>query len=74
VAGIRTPQPISEWKRHAQVTAHFARSPAIWEKHYRDVQIRVRCRKEVYMLQTRNGKRTGAGAVRIRWTWLTKAY
>jgi pyruvate,orthophosphate dikinase len=68
VAGIRTPQPIRELERimpHAyrqlrQITSRL-------ERHYRDVQdfeFTIQD-DELYMLQTRNGKRTGHAAVVI---------
>jgi pyruvate,orthophosphate dikinase len=68
VAGIRTPQAISEleqvmpeaYKQLREITANL-------EKHYRDVQDFEFTIEEgkLYMLQTRNGKRTGPAAVRI---------
>jgi pyruvate,orthophosphate dikinase len=68
VAGIRTPQPISEleqvmpeaYKQLREITSSL-------EKHYRDVQDFEFTIEEgkLYMLQTRNGKRTGPAAVRI---------
>ncbi|MBV9779783.1 MAG: pyruvate, phosphate dikinase [Acidobacteriaceae bacterium] len=68
VAGIRTPQPIAEleqvmpeaYKQLREITANL-------EKHYRDVQDFEFTIEEgkLYMLQTRNGKRTGPAAVRI---------
>lgn len=68
VAGIRTPQPIESMKNifpnvHKQFmdTAHFL------DKHYKDMQdieFTVE-RGKLYILQTRNGKRTAAAAVKI---------
>src|SRR5438552_1646523 len=68
VAGIRTPQPIAEleqvmpkaYKQLREITTNL-------EKHYRDVQDFEFTVEEgkLYMLQTRNGKRTGPAAVRI---------
>jgi pyruvate, orthophosphate dikinase len=68
VAGIRTPQPIAElekvlpaaYKQLRQITTRL-------EKHYRDVQdFEFTIQDErLYMLQTRNGKRTGYAAVII---------
>ena len=68
VAGIRTPQPISELKK--ELPAVYKEFAAIAEKlegHYRDMQD---CeftieRGKLWMLQTRTGKRTGAAAVKI---------
>jgi pyruvate,orthophosphate dikinase len=68
VAGIRTPQPIAElekvmpkaFRELRQITTRL-------EKHYRDIQdfeFTVQDEK-LYMLQTRNGKRTGYAAVVI---------
>jgi len=68
VAGIRTPKPISEletlmpevYQQLRQITSNL-------EKHYRDMQDFEFTIQEgkLYMLQTRNGKRTGPAAVRI---------
>ena len=69
VAGIRTPHPISRARKLEcrRSTTSFARSPPSLEKHYRDMQdfeFTIQDGK-LYMLQTRNGKRTGPAAVRI---------
>ncbi|NLF31669.1 MAG: pyruvate, phosphate dikinase [Planctomycetes bacterium] len=68
VAGIRTPQPIStlakvDKKAYSQLVAIREKL----EQHYRDMQdIEFTIeRGELYMLQTRNGKRTAAAAVKI---------
>ncbi|HLX45089.1 MAG TPA: pyruvate, phosphate dikinase, partial [Bryobacteraceae bacterium] len=68
VAGIRTPQPISElekvmpaaYKQLREITNKL-------EQHYRDMQDFEFTIEEgkLYMLQTRNGKRTGPAAVRV---------
>ena len=68
VAGIRTPLPISElrdvmpdvYRQLREITAEL-------EKHYKDMQDFEFTVEEgkLYMLQTRNGKRTGPAAVRI---------
>ena len=68
VAGIRTPQPIGELEQvmpraYAELRAITKRL----EQHYRDVQdfeFTIEDEK-LYMLQTRNGKRTGHAAVVI---------
>jgi pyruvate,orthophosphate dikinase len=68
VAGIRTPQPISELERVMPEAYNQLREiTANLEKHYRDVQDFEFTIEEgkLYMLQTRNGKRTGPAAVRI---------
>jgi pyruvate, orthophosphate dikinase len=68
VAGIRTPEPITDlekimpaaYKQLREITASL-------EKHYRDMQdfeFTIEDNK-LYMLQTRNGKRTGPAAVRV---------
>jgi pyruvate,orthophosphate dikinase len=68
VAGIRTPQPISALE--AVMPEAFAELKEITtnlEKHYKDMQdfeFTVQDKK-LYMLQTRNGKRTGPAAVRV---------
>ncbi|HCS23997.1 MAG TPA: pyruvate, phosphate dikinase, partial [Rhodospirillaceae bacterium] len=68
VAGIRTPQPMSELK--TVMPEVFAELNAIrlqLEKHYKDMQdieFTIQNRK-LYMLQTRGGKRTAAAALRI---------
>ncbi len=68
VAGVRTPRPIEEMERDMpEVYAQFAEIARGLEAHYRDVQdmeFTVE-RGKLYMLQTRNGKRTGAAAVKI---------
>jgi pyruvate, orthophosphate dikinase len=80
VAGIRTPQEITEAARKAAASdkpsmegtlpkafAELKRIDAILEKHYRDMQdleFTVEQGK-LWMLQTRNGKRTAKAAVRI---------
>jgi pyruvate,orthophosphate dikinase len=68
VAGIRTPRPIIELKGlmpEAYQQLHDITQSL--EKHYRDVQdfeFTIQDKK-LYMLQTRNGKRTGPAAVKI---------
>src|SRR5690349_14695556 len=68
VAGIRTPQPIAELEKvMPQAYAQLREITSNLEKHYRDVQdfeFTIEDGK-LYMLQTRNGKRTGPAAVRI---------
>ncbi|MBQ4339864.1 MAG: pyruvate, phosphate dikinase [Firmicutes bacterium] len=68
VAGIRTPQPISELEQSfPEVYKDFMRISGILENHYKDMQdmeFTVE-RGKLYMLQTRNGKRTAAAAVKI---------
>ncbi len=68
VAGIRTPQPISRLETlMPEVYQQLREITTNLEKHYRDVQDFEFTIQEgkLYMLQTRNGKRTGPAAVRI---------
>jgi pyruvate,orthophosphate dikinase len=68
VAGIRTPVPISELEKvMPKVYRQLREITSRLEKHYRDVQdFEFTIQDErLYMLQTRNGKRTGLAAVRI---------
>jgi pyruvate, orthophosphate dikinase len=68
VAGIRTPLRIAELQRiMPQVYDQLREITTRLEKHYRDVQDFEFTIQEgkLYMLQTRNGKRTGIAAVRI---------
>ena len=68
VAGIRTPQPISQMKNELpDAYAEFERIGQRLEQHYKDVQdleFTIE-RGRLYMLQTRSAKRTAAAAVRI---------
>ncbi len=68
VAGIRTPQEISTLKNvMPEVYEQFAKIADTLEKHYRDMQDMEYTieRGKLYMLQTRNGKRTAAAALKI---------
>jgi pyruvate, orthophosphate dikinase len=68
VAGIRTPHPISQLETwNPAVYNQLREITDMLEKHYRDIQdfeFTIQDGK-LYMLQTRNGKRTGPAAVRI---------
>ena len=80
VAGIRTPQNITEAARKAagsdkpsleslmpDVFKQFAETTKLLERHYRDLQdleFTVE-RGKLWMLQTRNGKRTAPAALRV---------
>lgn len=68
VAGIRTPQPIETLKEiMPQVYNDFEKVAKTLEKHYKDMQdmeFTIENGK-LFMLQTRNGKRTGASALKI---------
>ncbi|HWF57566.1 MAG TPA: pyruvate, phosphate dikinase [Candidatus Dormibacteraeota bacterium] len=68
VAGTRTPQPITAMARDLpKAYAQFVRIAKRLEKHYRDVQDMEFTieRGQLYMLQTRNAKRTAEAAVNI---------
>jgi pyruvate,orthophosphate dikinase len=68
VAGIRTPRPIKELETlMPDVYNQLREITAMLERHYRDMQDFEFTIQEgkLYMLQTRNGKRTGQAAVRI---------
>jgi pyruvate,orthophosphate dikinase len=68
VAGIRTPKKIAELQKDMpEVYKQLEDIRIKLEKHYRDVQdIEFTIQKgKLWMLQTRNGKRTGFAAVRI---------
>jgi pyruvate,orthophosphate dikinase len=68
VAGIRTPKKIAELQKDMPaVYKQLEEIRNILEKHYRDVQdIEFTVQKgKLWMLQTRNGKRTGFAAVRF---------
>ena len=68
VAGVRTPMPIAKMKEvMPEVYNQFLEICNILENHYRDMQDMEFTieDKKLYMLQTRNGKRTAAAAIRI---------
>ncbi len=68
VAGVRTPQPIASLKGvMPEVYDQFIEVCSILENHYRDMQdmeFTIQDRK-LFMLQTRNGKRTAQAALKI---------
>jgi len=68
VAGIRTPGQIAELERDMpDAYKQFADICKLLEKHYRnmqDVEFTVE-KNKLYMLQTRNGKRTAQAAIKI---------
>jgi pyruvate,orthophosphate dikinase len=77
VAGIRTPQPMAQLKAKPDERSMELAMPAAYaelvqvratlERHYRDMQdieFTVQSNK-LYMLQTRNGKRTAAASLKI---------
>ena len=68
VAGVRTPQHIDELKKvMPEVYEQFVGICNTLENHYRDMQDMEFTieDKKLYMLQTRNGKRTAAAALKI---------
>lgn len=68
VAGIRTPQPVSEmvnWR--PEIYEQLIEIKSILENHYRemeDIEYTIE-RGTLFLLQTRTGKRTGPAAVKI---------
>jgi len=68
VAGVRTPRPVRELEQvFPEVYRQLLEVRQILEKHLKDMQdfeFTVE-RGKLYMLQTRNGKRTGLAAIRI---------
>ena len=68
VAGVRTPMPIAQMEQEfPEAFAEFVKVCETLENHYRDMQdmeFTVENRK-LYMLQTRNGKRTAQAALQI---------
>ena len=68
VAGVRTPQPIAQLAEvMPEVFEQFTNVCNILENHYRDMQdmeFTIQDRK-LFMLQTRNGKRTAQAALKI---------
>src|SRR5436309_5852338 len=68
VAGVRTPEPVSQLKQQMpQAYAELEEIRKTLESHFKDVQDFEFTIEdgEVFMLQTRNGKRTGLAAVRF---------
>ena len=68
VAGVRTPMPIAKMAEiMPEVYEQFKNICSILENHYKDMQDMEFTieNKHLYMLQTRNGKRTAAAAIRI---------
>jgi pyruvate,orthophosphate dikinase len=68
VAGVRTPEPVAKLKNYLpEAFRELEKIRKILEKHFKDVQdfeFTIQDGK-VFMLQTRNGKRTGLAAVRF---------
>ena len=68
VAGVRTPMPIAQMQEVLpEVYEQFLGVCKTLENHYRDMQDMEFTieDKKLYMLQTRNGKRTAAAAIKI---------
>ncbi len=68
VAGVRTPSPISKLKEEMpEVYQQFADTANKLEQHYKDMQDMEFTIEDgkLYMLQTRNGKRTAAAALKV---------
>ena len=68
VAGVRTPEPVAQLKNHLpDAFAELEKVRKTLESHFKDVQdfeFTIQDDK-LFMLQTRNGKRTGLAAVRF---------
>jgi pyruvate, orthophosphate dikinase len=68
VAGVRTPEPVADLKKHLpKALTELERIRKVLESHFKDVQdfeFTIQDGK-VFMLQTRNGKRTGVAAVKF---------
>ena len=68
VAGVRTPEPVADLKKHLpEASVELERIRHVLESHFKDVQdfeFTIQDGK-VFMLQTRNGKRTGVAAVKF---------
>ncbi|MEE9514932.1 MAG: pyruvate, phosphate dikinase, partial [Candidatus Brocadiales bacterium] len=68
VAGIRTPEPISDLKKEMpRIYKEILRYKDLLERRYKDMQDMEFTVQEgkLYMLQTRNGKRTAKAALKI---------
>src|SRR3954462_14791917 len=68
VAGVRTPEPVADLRKHLpKALIELERIRHVLEAHFKDVQdfeFTIQDGK-VFMLQTRNGKRTGVAAVKF---------
>ena len=68
VAGVRTPEPVADLKKHLPKAYHeLERIRQTLERHFKDVQDFEFTIEDgvVYMLQTRNGKRTAMAALKF---------
>ena len=77
VAGVRTPMPIAEMEeKFPEAFKQFTEVCAILENHYEDMQdmeFTIEHGK-LYMLQTRNGKRTAQAALKIAVDLVAEGY
>src|SRR5438045_1107971 len=68
VGGVRTPEPVADLKKHLpKALVELERIRHVLEAHFKDVQDFESTIQDgkVFMLQTRNGKRTGVAAVKF---------
>ena len=68
VAGVRTPEPVADLKKQMPKSyAELMKVRQILEKHFKDVQdVEFTIQEgKLFMLQTRNGKRTAAAALKF---------
>jgi pyruvate,orthophosphate dikinase len=68
VAGVRTPEPVADLKKQMPKSyAELMKVRSILEKHFKDVQdVEFTIQEgKLFMLQTRNGKRTAAAALKF---------
>jgi pyruvate,orthophosphate dikinase len=68
VAGVRTPEPVAQLKKEMpKAFAELMKVRQILEKHFKDVQdVEFTIQQgKLFMLQTRNGKRTAAAALKF---------
>src|SRR5712671_4826636 len=68
VAGVRTPEPVADLKKQMPKSyAELMKVRAILEKHFKDVQdVEFTIQEgKLFMLQTRNGKRTAMAALKF---------
>ncbi len=75
VAGVRTPEPVAELKKQMpKAYAELERIRQTLEKHFKDVQDFEFTIEDgvVYMLQTRNGKRTAMAALKFSMDMFTE--
>jgi pyruvate, orthophosphate dikinase len=76
VAGVRTPEPVSELKKQMPKSyAELMKVRSILEKHFKDVQdVEFTIQEgKLFMLQTRNGKRTAAAALKFSMDMVRKS-